>query len=136
MLYSQLYPVSFRNMLCAFTMFLSCPISPPTVSLWTLLVTSTQSLTCSTRPRMEPSQNKLPTEMIHSQPLKNSFLDEKTAPVTAQAQFKEEEYSATMQSHFMMEDNFVIVQPRFTEEKADPIIVVQQEMEEGSVTLS
>ena len=50
-LYSQLYhhPVSLRNMPCALAMFLSYPIGPLTVSLWTLFVTSTHSLTCPFR---------------------------------------------------------------------------------------
>ena len=80
-LYSQLYhhPVSLRNMPCALAMFLSYPIGPLTVSLWTLFVTSTHSLTCPFRPRMEPDQNMQTTEMIPSQAPQNSFLCEKTA---------------------------------------------------------
>ena len=59
--YSQLYhPVSLRNMPCALAMFLSYPIRPLSVSLWTLFVTSTQSLTCSFRPQMEPDQDRQP----------------------------------------------------------------------------
>ena len=40
-----------------------------------------------------------------------------------------------MQTQFKKED-FVTEQPRFMEEKVDPVIFVQQEMEEGSVILS
>ena len=52
-LYSQLYYVSLRNMPCAFLMFLSYPIRPLDVSLWTLFITSNQSLTCPFKPQME-----------------------------------------------------------------------------------
>ena len=53
-LYSQLYhAVSLSNFICSFLLLLSYPIRPLTVSLWTLLVTSTQSLTCPFRPQME-----------------------------------------------------------------------------------
>ena len=53
-IFSQLYhAVSLRNFLCSFLMFLSYPIRPLAVSLWTMFVTSTQSLTCPFRPQME-----------------------------------------------------------------------------------
>ena len=52
-LYSQLYYVSLRNMPCAFLMFLSYPIRPLDVFLWTLFITSNQSLYCPFRPQME-----------------------------------------------------------------------------------
>lgn len=104
-------------------MFLSYPIRPLSVSLWTLFVTSTQSLTCPFRPQMEPDQDNQPTEMTPSQVLNTIFLEEKTAPVTVQAQLTKVEY-------------FVTEQPKFTEEEMDPVIFAQQEMEEGSVTLS
>ena len=65
---------------------------------------------------------------LHSVP--NLFLQAtdgarpgQAAPVSVQSQFKKEE-------------DFVTEQPRFTEEKVDPVIFVQQEMEEGSVILS